>query len=466
MQDNGTSVHWHGVRQWHSADQDGTNGITECPIAPGDTRTYKFQVTQYGSSLYHSHFSAQYGDGIVGPIVFEGPASANYDVDLGPYTINEWYYLTSWQVASLSTAALQGKGLPPQADTMIINGTGTNADGDGTHNKVKIQKGKRYLLRLINIGVDNYIRVSLDSHQLQVIAADFVPIVPYYTETLLIGAGQRYDVIIDANQIRGNYWFRADVATACFSTNHHNATAIWTYEGAGEDLPTTSPYHFPFDCSEPQAMMPIVYQPVPSENLYSGFKELDVNFTNQVIVPGGDSITVWAINSVAINVDWDKPTLQYVMEGNTSYPDDLTIFPTISEGGWNYWLIQQSAAVPKVPHPIHLHGHDFFILGQGYGLFNVNNVSLNYDTPARRDTASVYGGGGGGWLALAFESNNPGAWLMHCHIARHISASLGVQFLESPSLIPLPNQSSFEQACASWKAYSKTAYWKKEDSGL
>lgn len=46
MQDNGTSVHWHGVRQYGSVADDGVNGITECPLAPGDLKTYRFQVTQ------------------------------------------------------------------------------------------------------------------------------------------------------------------------------------------------------------------------------------------------------------------------------------------------------------------------------------------------------------------------------------------------------------------------------------
>lgn len=50
LTNNGTSVHWHGVRQLGSNEMDGTNGMTECPIAPGTTRTYEFVATQYGTS--------------------------------------------------------------------------------------------------------------------------------------------------------------------------------------------------------------------------------------------------------------------------------------------------------------------------------------------------------------------------------------------------------------------------------
>jgi hypothetical protein len=48
---------------------DGVNGITQCPIAPGDNFTYTFPVLQYGSTWYHSHYSMQYADGTQGPLV-------------------------------------------------------------------------------------------------------------------------------------------------------------------------------------------------------------------------------------------------------------------------------------------------------------------------------------------------------------------------------------------------------------
>ena len=66
-------------------------GVTECPLAPGESKVYSFKATQYGTSWYHSHYryfvsllswlvlshpSAQYGDGVWGAIVINGPASA------------------------------------------------------------------------------------------------------------------------------------------------------------------------------------------------------------------------------------------------------------------------------------------------------------------------------------------------------------------------------------------------------
>jgi Multicopper oxidase len=48
MPNNGTSIHWHGIRQLNTVTQDGVNGITECPLAPGDSKTYTFLATQFG----------------------------------------------------------------------------------------------------------------------------------------------------------------------------------------------------------------------------------------------------------------------------------------------------------------------------------------------------------------------------------------------------------------------------------
>ena len=66
---NGTTIHWHGIRQLDTVAMDGVNGVTQCPIAPGSSFTYRFKALQYGSSWYHSHYALQYADGLVGPYV-------------------------------------------------------------------------------------------------------------------------------------------------------------------------------------------------------------------------------------------------------------------------------------------------------------------------------------------------------------------------------------------------------------
>jgi hypothetical protein len=87
---------------------------------------------------------------------------------------------------------------------------------------------------------------------------------------------------------------------------------------------------------------------------------------------------------------------------------------------------------------------------------------LNFKNPPRRDTAMLPAGG---WLVLAFETNNPGAWIMHCHIAWHVADGLATQFLETPNQIKL--DPSFNEICSTWRDYYPAeSYWKKDDSGV
>jgi len=59
---------------------DGVPGVTQCPIPPGGSFTYTFTADLYGTSWYHSHYSAQYAGGLVGPMVIHGPQTVPYDL--------------------------------------------------------------------------------------------------------------------------------------------------------------------------------------------------------------------------------------------------------------------------------------------------------------------------------------------------------------------------------------------------
>lgn len=168
-----------------------------------------------------------------------GPATANYDVDLGVLPMTDWYYKTVFQAAAIAFQSSQAGGGPPQPDNILINGTAKSASGTGAYNKVIVQSGKRYRLRLINTSVDTNLRVNLDGHQFTVIATDFVPVNPYNTTYLSIGIGQRYDVVFTANQAVNNYWFRADPNGACQSRALKGGLGIFQYQGATQTDPST-----------------------------------------------------------------------------------------------------------------------------------------------------------------------------------------------------------------------------------
>lgn len=159
-------------------------GITECPLAPGRTKTYEFVATQYGTGWYHSHLSVQLAEGAYGATVIHGPASLDYDEDLGPVLIADWYH----EPAFALWERVQRTGAPPIADTALINGLNVFGAG-GRRWTAPVEHGKRYRLRLVNAGVDNHFRVSLDGHRFWVIANDHVPVVPFETVSINLGAG-------------------------------------------------------------------------------------------------------------------------------------------------------------------------------------------------------------------------------------------------------------------------------------
>lgn len=487
MQTNGTGIHFHGVRQLNSCGSDGVGGITECPIAPGNTATYTFKCTQFGSSWYHSHHSSQYGMGVVGTIIINGPSTANYDVDLGTFTVNDWYYQDAWVANSQSMQNLQQQKGPPTADNILVNGTGKSSSASGQYAQVQLQPGQVHKLRLVNPSVDNFIRVSLDGHPFTVIATDFIPVRPLANQNwILFGPGQRYDVVFTANATAGSYWFRAEVATDCLSGNSGHGRGLFTYANATVSAPvdtnTTAPTN---GCAE-LVTAPFWPQSVDSTTFNQQVQDLTVDLTATTLATNNQNLVYWTLNMSAMAIDWKAPTLQYVMENNGSFPGHYDVIEIPNEGivshhfsrrekilkcrQWTYWIMQtlQSTvspteiAAPPPPHPIHLHGHDFFVLGSGSGEYS-SNATLNFEDPTRRDTTTLPSSG---WLAIAFLANNPGAWLMHCHIAWHISEGLGVQFLEAKNQIVMPDQTAFNTQCANWQQFASSAPYPQDDSGL
>lgn len=468
LQHNGTSIHWHGLRQLGSNTEDGVNGVTECALAPGDSKTYRFKATEYGTSWYHSHFSAQYGDGVLGTIIINGPATANYDTDLGTYTISDWYYPTAYQAARRAFIA------PQSGDNIIINGTNKNANGGGRYSNVTLEPGKSHRLRLVNTALDIAARVSLDGHNFTVIAEDFVPVVPYNTSWILIGIGQRYDVVIHADQTSGsgNFWFRAEAEGLCASAikNNNVGRAIFTYKNKTLANPTTTPNpNPPTVCMDPKST-PQIPRNVPSDTFAAQAKDLPVTFENTVAT-NNESLVLWTVNGSSMIIDPSEPTLEYLTKNNNSYPRQYNLIEVNPNTAWTYWVIQQiidgNNPAPPIPHPIHLHGHDMFVLGTGSGKFDVTQhfSQLTFTNPPRRDVHHIPPRG---WMVIAYPTDNPGAWLMHCHIAFHVAMGLSVQFLERKPEINLPARNSeWFNTCTNYENYLRNKpVYKQDDSGL
>ncbi|PSS05173.1 laccase [Coniella lustricola] len=469
---NGTSIHWHGIRQLNTNLQDGVNGATECPIPPnGGTRTYTYIAHQYGTSWYHSHFSAQYGNGVIGPIQIDGPASLPYDIDLGPLILSDYYY----QTADYLVVYTQSNA-PPASDNVLFNGTNINPanPSEGEYKTITLTPGKRHRLRLINTSVENHFQVSIVGHDMTVIGTDFVPVDSFTTSSLFVGIGQRYDVTIDASQATDNYWMNVTFGGGggCGKSNNPYPAAIIHYDGAATGNPTnlgTVPTDH--ECLDLINFTPVVSRSVPTSSFTAtGDNTLDIESVARK----------WTIDGSSLVVDWGHPLAQYAIENSTAWPSSDNVYQIDAENQWVYWLIQNDPAEtgPALPHPIHLHGHDFVVLGRSpdeapqattyYNFTSSDVFSLNGNNPLRRDVTMLPAKG---WLLLAFKTDNPGAWLMHCHIAWHASGGLGLSFLENMAGfsegVSQSDVDVLNSQCDAWNAYypSNDAFL-QDDSGV
>ena len=446
---------------------DGVPGIHSCPIAPGQTFTYNFQADLYGTSWYHAHYSAQYAGGLFGAMIVHGPTNANYDIDLGPILITDYYHDDYFSIVEDVMGTDLSK-VAPLSVNNLINGKGVYncslvADPsictpDAGLSHFSFQSGKTHRLRLINAGAEGLQKFSIDGHMLTVIAYDFVPIVPYDTSIVTLGIGQRADVIVHANySSASSFWMRSSI-TSCSLTTQPNALAMIYYENAdtslapqsaawvdttnpcaNDDLSLTTPYY---------AITPPI-TPAVSQTIQVNF---GLNATGNLL---------WTMDNSSFRVDYNAPILELAAEGNTSYPYDPE---------WNVYNFGSNSSVQivienltPVAHPMHLHGHNMYVLSEGLGSWDGSIV--NPSNPTRRDVQILQPKG---YIAIQFDSDNPGVWPLHCHIAWHVSGGLYVNILERPDDIPAFVQipQACNDLCTSWDAWTSSNVVDEIDSGL
>ncbi|KAJ4329018.1 hypothetical protein N0V84_000590 [Fusarium piperis] len=494
---NGTTIHWHGLRQLETMEMDGVNGVTQCPIAPNDTFTYEFRAVQYGTSWYHSHYSLQYADGLAGPITIYGPSSANFDEGKDPILITDWNHRSAFQDWERELTRIPTF---PRMNSILINGIGNFAGSFPRERfNTTVTKGKKYILRVINTSVDTTFIFSIDNHKFEVMSSDFVPIEPYNVTHVLIGIGQRYHIVLHADPINtttypaseeGNYWIRTVPADGCKGFEVGNEPderqGILRYNASSTSVPTTWRDPYKLDCRDEKYdnLVPVHKWNITKVDLNNRSKDFDIGLDTVDDRPiTGNNFSWWSFGENPLWLDFSKPTITGLHRTNP-WPKDYVVVPAENRDGWVYLVItapKASVAGKKrvfapVAHPLHLHGHDFALLAQGNDstLLGKNEVTLKFDNPPRRDVALIPAGG---YLVVAFRADNPGSWLFHCHIAWHASSGLALQIMEREEdlkkLMTKEKLRETKRVCENWdKWFSNTSnHWNasgpfQDDSGV
>lgn len=230
--------------------------------------------------------------------------------------------------------------------------------------------------------------------------------------------GQRYDIIITADQasLADSFWIRAIPLQACSeNADPSNIRGILHYEDA-PSVPETLPFIYADEtCDDTQApsLVPHVPKSVPPPDLQ---EMVDADSHKNA-----KGLFRWYLNSTTMEILWEDSTLMQIYDGESTFPNFSAVISFPKADQCFYLDIETRETIS---HPIHLHGHDFFIISQGTGAWNGSSRTEN---PPRRDTAMLPSNG---HLVIAFQTDNPGAWLMHCHIGWHTTEGFALQFLE------------------------------------
>ncbi|QRV80453.1 Multicopper oxidase [Ceratobasidium sp. AG-Ba] len=411
--------------QTGTASEDGPAFVTQCPISQFNSYVYNIPLDQQtGTFWYHSHLSSQYVDGLRGPLIIldpQDPQKNLYDVDDATtvVTLEDWYHTPAptlqAQFLSTTNTALAA----PVPDSALINGKGRYVNGTAVARAViNVKKGKRYRLRVINMSAIGSYTFSIEGHSLTIIEADGVAHQPLVVDSFDIYAGQRYSVIVNANQTVANYWIRAPMTVAGAGSNANldptNVFAILRYSGAPNAEPTTE------QGTAIGARAFVEGDLHPLINLALGRSTIN-------------GIPAFTFNNVRYQSP-SLPTLLKIMANNATTDADFSTSEhtiTLPMNKTINWRLRVARTILFIcsmfvrqpilgffnPSPLHFSGHVFDVVQSLGG-------SLNYVNPPRRDVVRV--------SAPGVITDNPGPWFVHCHIDSCYCTGLALVFAEGP----------------------------------
>ncbi|MET8471056.1 multicopper oxidase family protein [Streptomyces sp. NPDC006422] len=397
-----TSLHWHGIALRN--DMDGVPGLTQKSIAPGADFRYRFTVPHPGTYWFHPHSGTQQDRGLYAPLIVEDPKEPlSYD--------KEWVVvLDDWvdgvdgstpdavlkelragmdhggghsghDMSNMSNMSMTSSSREEKSPSRMMMGAKSDLLG-GDAGDVKYpyylvngrtpqapssfdaRPGDRIRIRFVNAGGDTAFRVALGGHEMTVTHTDGFPVRHAKTDALLLGMGERYDVLVTA----GDGVFPL---TALAEGKKASGMAVLRTGTGAPPKPSTRP-------KELNARLLTADKLKADDSVSLPSRKPDR--TIELELTGGMAKYDWAFNKKPYDPDQRYP----VRAG-----ERVRLVFTNTTSMW---------------HPVHLHGHTF-TLGDG----------------PRKDTAVVLPNT---TVTADFDADNPGLWMLHCHNVYHSEAGM------------------------------------------
>ena len=380
-----TSMHWHGIALQN--DMDGAEPAT--PNVPvGQSFTYRFSVPDAGTYWAHPHVGVELDTGLYIPVIVDDPrAPADYDA--------EWIVMLDDWTDGVGRSPQQildelekgGMGAMGSMGSMgQMGGAGGSAllggdPGDVTYpyyiingripdapTSFTAKPGQRIRIRFINAGSDTAFRVALAGHRMTVTHTDGFPVVPTDVDALLLGMGERYDVIVTA----------ADgvFPLVALAEGKNGLARALLSTGAGSAPPAG------FQPPELNGKVGVI-------DTFTATPEAQLKFTK-------------ADTEMVADLTASNTAYQWGING--PFPDNKPL--TVRQGQQAVMIFANKT---RMWHPMHLHGHTFAVFKPDGSL------------GARKDTVIVVPNQ---TVKIAILADNPGYWPMHCHNTYHAEAGM------------------------------------------
>ncbi len=374
--DEDTTVHWHGIRLPNA--MDGVPGLTQRPIPPGGRYGYAFTPPDAGTFWYHSHDNGleQMGRGLVGALIVDEVEPPRVDRDL-LWAIGDWRLRSDSQIAPGFDNRMEAMMNGRVGNTVTINGRVPNA--------VPVRAGERVRVRLLNTAIARIMALSFEGHRPMVVALDGQPCDPHEPAggRIVLGPAMRADVMLDMQGEPGHSYRVVD--------DFYDRLAYTLVDLAYDASPPLRAHPLDGDLRLPA-------NPVPRPDLTHAVVQ-EIRMQGGMMGAGGMGGMMggmmggggaeWAINGQSMTGD-----------GNANMPPLFTI-----DRGRSCILEFNNATAWW--HPMHLHGHSFHVLSRDGVLVPHDEWG---DTVLVRPREQV---------RVAFVADNPGNWMLHCHVMEH-----------------------------------------------
>ncbi|XP_058099504.1 laccase-7-like [Magnolia sinica] len=457
------TIHWHGIFQQLTGWADGPVYVTQCPILPGNSYTYRFNIIkQEGTLWWHAHVSwlrtTVYGALIIHPREHRSYPFIKPNREF-PIILGEWW---NANVVNLEAESRLPGAAVNVSDAYTINGRPGDLYQCANNNTytIEVVHGKTYLLRIINAALNNELFFMIAGHNLTVVGIDALYTDPYTTDVVVLAPGQTTDVLLVANATPGSYYMAARAYLSAPSQfDNTTATAILQYKGVTSVATPLMPVLPEFNDT------PTAHKFYSNITALSGWGyEVPLHVDVHMFITEGLGMEPCGQNATCTlgsmnNESFQLPTKLSMLEAHFSgavqgiFTDDFPdtpplVFDYTNENASQListtrkstrvkrlaynstveMVFQNTAIVSVQSHPIHLHGFDFFVLAQGFGNYDnaTHRSTFNLVNPQMRNTIAVPVGG---WAVIRFRADNPGVWLIHCHLDVHLSWGFATAFV-------------------------------------